>query len=89
MAQNTPPPHAPPKITVKGRDMRLRTIGIAVLAVLAVWFIAANTGSVSIKLWVVTVTMPLWVVLTVTLVVGMVIGILVARRRAGAHRAKR
>ncbi len=89
MAQNTPPPHAPPKITVKGRDMRLRTIGIAVLAVLAVWFIAANTGSVSIKLWVVTVTMPLWVVLTVTLLVGMVIGILVARRRAGAHRAKR
>ncbi len=69
--------------------MRLRTIGIAVLAVLAVWFIAANTGSVSIKLWVVTVTMPLWVVLTVTLLVGMVIGILVARRRAGAHRAKR
>jgi uncharacterized integral membrane protein len=89
MAQNTPPPHAPPTITVKGRDMRLRTIGIAVLAVLAVWFIAANTGSVSIKLWVATVTMPLWVVLTVTLLVGLLIGFFIARRRAAAKPAKR
>ncbi|MFE2724775.1 LapA family protein [Kitasatospora sp. NPDC059327] len=82
MAQNTPPPHRPPTVTVKGRDVRLRTIGVAVLAVLAVWFIAANTGSVSITLWVTSVTLPLWVVLTVTLLTGMVIGYFVARRRA-------
>ncbi|MEE1825530.1 DUF1049 domain-containing protein [Streptomyces sp. BE20] len=81
MAKNTPPPHAPPTVTVKGRALRLRTIGIAVLAVLAVWFIAANTESVSITMWVVDVTMPLWVVLTVTLVVGLIIGFFLARRR--------
>ncbi|MFF1903984.1 LapA family protein [Kitasatospora sp. NPDC058218] len=82
MAQNTPPPHRPPTVTVKGRDVRLRTIGVAVLAVLAVWFIAANTGSVSITLWVATVTLPLWAVLTVTLATGLVIGYFVGRRRA-------
>ncbi|MFF2041556.1 LapA family protein [Kitasatospora sp. NPDC058170] len=62
--------------------MRLRTIGVAVLAVLAVWFIAANTGSVSITLWIATVTLPLWAVLTVTLLAGMVLGFFIARRRA-------
>ncbi|MFI8084876.1 LapA family protein [Kitasatospora sp. NPDC086009] len=82
MAQNTPPPHAPPTVTVKGREVRMRTIAVAVLAVLAIWFIAANTGSVSITLWVATVTLPLWAVLTVTLAVGLVIGYFLARRRA-------
>ncbi|MEV0530687.1 LapA family protein [Kitasatospora sp. NPDC050463] len=82
MAQNTPPRHRPPTVTVKGRDVRLRTIGVAVLAVLAVWFIAANTGSVSITLWVTTVTLPLWAVLTVTLATGLVIGYFLGRRRA-------
>ncbi|WP_371502154.1 LapA family protein [Kitasatospora sp. NBC_00374] len=82
MAQNTTPPHGPSTLTVKGRNVRLRTIGVSVLAVLAIWFIAANTGSVSVKLWIPTVTLPLWVVLTVTLLVGVVIGWLLARRRA-------
>ncbi|WP_405997649.1 DUF1049 domain-containing protein [Streptomyces sp. NBC_00829] len=62
--------------------MRLRTIGFLVLAALAIWFIAVNTGSVTIRLWVPTVTIPLWAVLTVTLVVGMILGLLIARRRA-------
>ncbi|MCX5214594.1 LapA family protein [Kitasatospora sp. NBC_00240] len=82
MAEKTLPPHEPSKVTVKGRAVRLRTIGIGILIVLAIWFIAANTGSVSIRLWVPTVTLPLWVVLTVTLLVGMVIGWVAARRRA-------
>ncbi|MDH6576185.1 LapA family protein [Kitasatospora sp. MAP5-34] len=84
MAQQTSPPHRPPGITVKGRDVRFRTIGIAVLLVLAVWFIAANTGSVSVELWVSSVTLPLWAVLSVTLLVGLVIGLFVARRRTNA-----
>ncbi|MFJ1703799.1 LapA family protein [Kitasatospora sp. NPDC088346] len=82
MAQNTTPPHGPSTLTVKGRAVRLRTIGVAVIAVLAIWFIAANTGSVSVRLWIPTVTLPLWVVLTVTLLAGMVIGWFLARRRA-------
>ncbi|MEU3098176.1 lipopolysaccharide assembly protein LapA domain-containing protein [Streptomyces sp. NPDC006967] len=82
MARNTAHTHGPPTVTVKGRDVRLRTIGFLLLAALAVWFIAANTESVSIRLWVSTVTLPLWTVLTVTLLVGMLLGLLVARRRA-------
>ncbi len=82
MAQNTPPPPAPSTVTVKGRAVRLRTLGIVILAVAAIWFIAANTGSVTVRLWVPEVTLPLWLVLTVTLVVGLAIGWLAARRRA-------
>lgn len=74
-------PHEPATVTVKGRDMRLRTLGFVLVAALAVWFIAANTGSVTIRLWVPTVTLPLWSVLTVTLLVGVVLGLYVARRR--------
>lgn len=82
MAQNTPPQTRPSGVTVKGRDVRFRTIGIVILSVLAVWFIAANTGSVSVRLWIPEVTLPLWLVLTVTLATGFVIGLFVARRRA-------
>ncbi|MFE5481165.1 LapA family protein [Streptomyces sp. NPDC056527] len=76
------PSHPPSTLSYKGRDMRLRTIGFVVLAVAAIWFIAANTGSVTIRLWIPTVTLPLWCVLTVTLLVGMVLGLYIARRRA-------
>ncbi|GHG37948.1 hypothetical protein GCM10018791_64440 [Streptomyces zaomyceticus] len=62
--------------------MRLRTIGFVVLAALAIWFIAANTGSVTVRLWIPNVTLPLWIVLTVTLLVGIVLGLFIARRRA-------
>ncbi|WP_329619611.1 LapA family protein [Streptomyces sp. NBC_01255] len=89
MAQNAPPQRGPSTLTVKGRDMRLRTIGIIALAGLAIWFIAANTGSVSIRLWIPTVTLPLWVVLTVTLLVGIVLGMYISRRRAVRRRARR
>ncbi|MFJ4683760.1 DUF1049 domain-containing protein [Streptomyces sp. NPDC091377] len=76
------PSYGPSTLTVKGRDVRLRTIGFVVLAALAIWFIAANTGSVTIRLWVPTVTLPLWSVLTVTILVGIALGLLLARRRA-------
>ncbi|MGW2088260.1 LapA family protein [Streptomyces sp. NPDC001880] len=81
MAQKTSGPHAPPTLTVKGRNVRVRTIGAVVLAGLAIWFIAANTGSVRIRLWIPTVTLPLWAVLAVTLVAGMVLGGYLFRRR--------
>ncbi|MDT9689013.1 LapA family protein [Streptomyces sp. P9(2023)] len=82
MARKEAPQHAHSTVTVKGRDMRLRTIGFAALAALAIWFIAANTGSVTIRLWIPEVTLPLWSVLTVTLLVGVVLGLYIARRRA-------
>ncbi|MDK0518215.1 LapA family protein [Streptomyces sp. ML-6] len=82
MVQKTSRSDAPSTLTVKGRDIRLRTIGFVVLAVLTIWFIAVNTASVGIRLWVATVTLPLWAVLTVTLAVGLLMGALLARRRA-------
>lgn len=74
--------HGPSTVTVKGRDMRLRTIGFVVLAAVVVWFIAANTASVTVRMWIPRVTLPLWTVLTVTLVVGVLLGLIIARRRA-------
>ncbi|MFB6989601.1 LapA family protein [Streptomyces sp. NPDC056178] len=82
MAQKTSRPHAPPTLSVKGRDVRIRTIGLVVLAGLVIWFIAVNTESVGIRLWVTTVTLPLWAVLTVTLLVGLIMGGILAHRRA-------
>ncbi|MFI8434439.1 LapA family protein [Streptomyces sp. NPDC079020] len=80
--KSTKKPHEPSTVTVKGRDMRLRTIGFVVVAAVAIWFIAANTGSVTVRLWIPTVTLPLWSVLTVTLIVGIGLGLFLARRRA-------
>ncbi|MFD8786707.1 lipopolysaccharide assembly protein LapA domain-containing protein [Kitasatospora sp. NPDC059599] len=88
MTQNARTHEEPSRLTVKGREVRLRTIAMAVIAVLAVWFIAVNTASVTITLWVADVTMPLWVVLTVTILVGVLIGVFVARRRAARKAAR-
>ncbi|GAA3504266.1 LapA family protein [Streptomyces albogriseolus] len=82
MARHSAHANDPATLTVKGRDVRLRTIGFVLLAGLAIWFIAANTKSVTIRLWVPTVTLPLWSVLTVTLLAGMILGLLVAHRRS-------
>ncbi len=82
MARNAAKAHAPSTLTVKGQDIKLRTIGSVLIAALAIWFIAANTKSVTIRLWIPTVTLPLWSVLTVTFLVGVVLGLLIAHRRA-------
>lgn len=52
-----------------------RSAAAAVLAVLAIWFILMNTAKVKIHLWgIATVTMSMWVWLTVMLLVGAVLG---------------
>ncbi|MFJ6015747.1 DUF1049 domain-containing protein [Streptomyces sp. NPDC092952] len=81
MAQKTFRSREPSTLTVKGRSVRIRTIGVVVLAALAIWFIAANTGSVAIRLWIPSVTLPLWAVLAVTLLVGLGMGGYLFRRR--------
>jgi lipopolysaccharide assembly protein A len=53
-----------------------------VLAVLAAVFIAQNRARTSIKLFWAHLQSPLWFVLVVTIVVGVIIGLLSARRRA-------
>ncbi|MET7519366.1 LapA family protein [Streptomyces sp. NPDC005480] len=82
MTQRSTHGHGPSTVTVKGRAMRLRTIGFVALAAVTIWFIAANTASVTIRLWIPNVTLPLWSVLTVTLIVGILLGLYIARRRA-------
>lgn len=84
MGKKSPYSDKPAAVTVRGRDYRLRTIALVVLGVLAVWFVVANTESVEIRLWIPTVSLPLWVVLAITLLVGVAIGWLIARRRARA-----
>ncbi|MEU6657807.1 LapA family protein [Streptomyces sp. NPDC046821] len=81
MTQSSTQGHGPSAVTVKGHAVRLRTIGFVLLAAVAIWFIAANTESVTIRLWIPTVTLPLWSVLTVTLVVGILLGLYGAHRR--------
>ncbi|WP_099905610.1 lipopolysaccharide assembly protein LapA domain-containing protein [Streptomyces sp. TLI_171] len=82
MADKTRGADQPPTVSVRGRDVRIRTIAFLLLGVLAIWFIAVNTASVEIRLWIPTVTLPLWVVLLVTLLVGAALGWMLARRRA-------
>ncbi|QKW23257.1 DUF1049 domain-containing protein [Kitasatospora sp. NA04385] len=81
MADKTSSAERPASVTVGGREMRIRTITFLVLGVLAIWFIAVNTASVEIRLWIPTVTLPLWLVLLVTLLVGAALGGLLSRRR--------
>ncbi|HEY5835554.1 LapA family protein [Streptomyces sp.] len=64
-----------------GVPVRPKTVAVAVIAVLAIWFIAINTGSVKIHLYFSTVMAPLWIVLTATAIGGALIGWF------GSHRA--
>src|SRR5215204_1920785 len=97
MASYTPPPgqDQPTPVTQPGaqppkqRGVRVSPKGILILLLLAIalWFVFANTGDTEIKLWVKTVTAPLWLVLLCTFVVGMITGWLVHRRRTAGTRA--
>ena len=67
---------------VGGVTVNTRTVVFAVVAILAVWFILMNTSSVKIHLWgLSTVSSPLWLVLAVMLVAGMLLGWFVRRYR--------
>ncbi|RAG81022.1 DUF1049 domain-containing protein [Streptacidiphilus pinicola] len=70
-----------PLLRVKGVGITGRALGLGLLTVALVWFIAVNTQSVRVRLWVPTVTAPLWVILAVTAVVACGIGWFVGRRR--------
>jgi uncharacterized integral membrane protein len=65
----------------KGSRWTSRWVIGAALLVLAVVFILENRQIVSIRLLIPVVMMPQWAALTLTLVLGLVIGLLVARRR--------
>lgn len=58
-----------------------RTVLIAVLAVLAAVFVVQNRQETEIRVIVPELTMPLWLALLATLLIGWVIGYLGRRRR--------
>lgn len=60
-----------------------QTMAVVIVAVAAV-FILQNTDRVTIELFPVNVDAPLWLVLTGMFIVGLVVGALVGRRRAGS-----
>jgi lipopolysaccharide assembly protein A len=57
---------------------KLITVGVIVVA--AIWFILVNKGRVAIYLWVPKVTAPMWLVLLLTFVGGLLAGLLIRRR---------
>ncbi|TDT95952.1 uncharacterized protein DUF1049 [Streptomyces sp. 846.5] len=67
---------------IGGLTVNARMVVFAVVAILALWFILMNTSSVKIHLWgLSTVSSPLWLVLAVILVAGMLLGWFVRRYR--------
>jgi lipopolysaccharide assembly protein A len=64
-----------------GMTVSPKLITAAVIVVAAVWFILVNKERVDIYLWVPKVTAPMWLVLLLTFVAGLVTGLLLRRRR--------
>lgn len=63
-----------------GRWWTSRWVIALLLAVLALIFVLENRDSVSIRLLIPVVTMPQWAALGITLVIGVLIGLLARRR---------
>ncbi|MEZ0106402.1 putative integral membrane protein [Catenulispora sp. EB89] len=77
-----PPPAPQAPRTAADKAQRSRMIGGIVIAVVAIWFILANTHKASITFWVVTVTSPMWLTLAGTFLGGMLTSLLLTRTRA-------
>jgi uncharacterized integral membrane protein len=69
--------------TAKRRGVTIspKMLGVVVILVAAIWFILVNRRTVSINLWVPQVTAPLWLVLLITFVAGLITGLLIRRGR--------
>jgi uncharacterized integral membrane protein len=65
----------------RGLTISPKLVGAAIIVVAAVWFILANTARAHIRLWIPTVTAPMWLVLAVTFVGGLVTGLLMRRNK--------
>lgn len=73
-----------PATSTEGFRPTGRQIGGAVIVVLLIVFIAANNDTVPVSLVFVSVELPLWLVLTVTALLGVGVGMLLGSRRAKA-----
>lgn len=74
------------------KAQRSRLIGGIILAIVAIWFIMANTHKAEVTFWFVTVTSPMWLTLAGTFLAGMAATLLFTRNRDRArdrHRGQR
>lgn len=74
------PPSSPPGQASRSGFVTRHVVAL-IIFVVAVVFVAENTGNVRVRAVVPEVTAPLWEVLAATLVAGMLILLLVQRRR--------
>lgn len=82
MTTAAPQPPPQPQRSAADKAERSRLIGAIVIAVIAIWFILANTHKASITFWIVTVTSPMWLTLAGTFLAGMLVSLLLTRTRA-------
>jgi len=59
---------------------------VLVLVAAAIWFIAVNTRTQKVTLWIPTVEAPTWLVLLITILTGIVVGVLLRLRRRARTR---
>jgi lipopolysaccharide assembly protein A len=62
-------------------------IALVVMTLVAI-FIAQNRDTVRIQLFTVTLTSPMWLILVIMIVLGVLLGFLVGRRRATRRRGR-
>jgi uncharacterized integral membrane protein len=72
-----PTAEAESSATKRVNGTKLITVGVIFAA--AIWFILVNTGKTRVRLWIPTVSAPLWLVLLVTFAGGIIAGLLIRR----------
>jgi putative membrane protein len=76
-----PPQDAPSPRTAADKVDRSRLVGGIVIAIVAIWFVLANTRDSKITFWFVTVSSPMWLTLAGTFLAGMLASLLLTRAR--------
>ena len=84
----TSAPETKPPRTAADKAERSRLIGGIVIAVVAIWFILANTHRARITFWFVSVTSPMWLTLAGTFLAGMLASLLFTRSRSRSRAKK-
>lgn len=77
--------NSPQDPRLEGRGITPRQVAAIVVAVLAIVVVLQNREEVTLTLLVVEVTMPLWIASLVLLVIGALVGWLLASRRRRAR----
>ncbi|MEV0647982.1 LapA family protein [Phytomonospora sp. NPDC050363] len=64
-----------PDTPKRGISITRIVVGLIIVG-LALWFVFANTGTVTVQLWVASMSMPMWITLLVTFAAGWLTGLL-------------